>query len=96
MVSDHPEKATLIWEEFKKRLSYSVHSKMQFELANLIHHHSLRQIDTPFTKEDVDKVISKMTLDKAPGPDGFNNLFLRKCWHIIKEDVYDLCMDFFS
>jgi hypothetical protein len=96
IVSDHPEKATLIWEEFKKRLSYSVHSKMQFELANLIHHHSLQQIDTPFTKEDVDKVISKMTLDKAPGPDGFNNLFLRKCWHIIKEDVYDLCMDFFS
>ena len=35
-------------------------------------------------------------MDKAPGPDGFNGMFLKKCWHIIKEDVYQLCNDFFS
>ena len=34
--------------------------------------------------------------DKAPGPDGFNGLFFKKCWHIIKEDIYQLCNDFFS
>jgi hypothetical protein len=96
MLSDHLEKVALIWEEFRKRLSYSVHSKMQFDLPNLMHHHSLQQIDTPFTKKDVDKVISKLPLGIAPGPDGYNGLFLRKWWHIIKEDIYDLCMDFFS
>jgi len=37
-----------------------------------------------------------MPVDKAPGPDGFNEMFLKKCWHIIKEDVYQLCNDFFS
>jgi len=37
-----------------------------------------------------------MPVDKAPGPDGFNGMFLKKCWHIIKEDVYQLCNDFFS
>jgi hypothetical protein len=37
-----------------------------------------------------------MPIDKAPGPDGFNGLFFKKCWHIIKEDVYQLCNDFFS
>jgi hypothetical protein len=37
-----------------------------------------------------------MPLDKAPGPDGFNDLFLKKCWHIIKEDIYKLCLDFFN
>jgi hypothetical protein len=38
---------------------------MQFNLADLIQQHSLQQIDTPFTNEDVDKVINKMPLDKA-------------------------------
>jgi hypothetical protein len=65
MVTDHIEKAAMIWEEFRKRLSFSTHSKMQFNLADLIQQHSLQQIDTPFTNEDVDKVINKMPLDKA-------------------------------
>ena len=37
-----------------------------------------------------------MLVDKAPGPDGFNGMFFKKCWNIIKEDVYQLCNDFFS
>jgi hypothetical protein len=37
-----------------------------------------------------------MPTDKAPGPDGFNGMFFKKCWHIIKEDIYQLCNDFFS
>ena len=35
-----------------------------------------------------------MPADKAPGPDGFNSQFLKTCWHIIKEDIYQLCHDF--
>ena len=31
----------------------------------------------------------------APGPDGFNGLFLKKCWHIVKHDFYKLAEDFF-
>jgi hypothetical protein len=37
-----------------------------------------------------------MSCDKAPRPDGFNGQFLKKCWHIIKEDIYAMCFDFFS
>jgi hypothetical protein len=37
-----------------------------------------------------------MPSDKAPGPNGFNELFIKKCWHIIKEEVYQLCFDFFN
>jgi retron-type reverse transcriptase len=37
-----------------------------------------------------------MASDKAPGPDGFNGMFLKKCWDIIKEDIYTLCFDFFN
>jgi hypothetical protein len=50
--------------------------------------------EPPFSQEEMDNVIKKMPPDKAPGPDGFNGLFLKKCWHIIKEDFYNLANEF--
>ena len=37
-----------------------------------------------------------MSTDKVPGPDGYNGMFIKKCWHIIKHDIYELCNDFFN
>ena len=37
-----------------------------------------------------------MPVDKAPGPDGFNGMFMKKCWSIIKQDFYNPANDFFS
>ena len=37
-----------------------------------------------------------MPKDKSPGLDGFNGLFFKKCWHIIKEVIYNLCKEFFE
>ena len=37
-----------------------------------------------------------MKNDKALGPDGFNGLFLKKCWNIVKKDFINLCNDFIS
>jgi hypothetical protein len=68
---------------------------MKFNLQQLVHSHDLQSIEEPFTKEDIDKVIKAMPNDKATGLDGFNGLFLKKCWHIIKGDFYELCSDFF-
>jgi hypothetical protein len=36
-------------------------------------------IETPFTKEDIDKLVMKLPSNKTPGSDGFNGLFLKKC-----------------
>jgi retron-type reverse transcriptase len=36
-----------------------------------------------------------MPPDKAPRPDGFNGLFMKKCWQIIKNDFYNFCSDFY-
>jgi hypothetical protein len=57
---------------------------MHFDLHQLIQQHDLHQIEAPFSKEDIDNVVKKLPLDKSPGPDGFNGLFIKKCWHIIK------------
>jgi hypothetical protein len=51
---------------------------------------------SPFIQEEIDVVIKHMPADKAFSPDGFNGLFLKKCWHIIKEDIYNLCQDFYN
>lgn len=70
---------------------------MQFDLQQLIQPCSnLDELCQPFSNEEIDSIILDLPNDKAPGPDGFNNLFFRKAWSIIKEDMYRLCRDFFS
>jgi hypothetical protein len=95
-ITDLGEKAALLWEEHRSHLGQTVQTQMLFDLSNLIQQHCLQSIAAPFTKEDRDLVVAKMPSDKAPGPEGFNGLFLKKCWHIIKEDIYQLCFDFFE
>jgi hypothetical protein len=53
-------------------------------------------MSTPFTHEEIDKVVASMPGDKAPGPDGFYGLFLKVCWPIIKYDFYRLCEEFWE
>ena len=48
----------------------------------------------PFLSEEMDLVIKEMPAHKAPGPDGFNGIFLKRCWSLIKEDFYKLARDF--
>jgi hypothetical protein len=42
----------------------------------------------------MDEVIKEMPSDRAPGPDGFNGLFLKKCWPIIQTEFYHLAKEF--
>jgi retron-type reverse transcriptase len=49
----------------------------------------------PFCTKEIDEIILDLPSDKAPGPDGLNNLFFKKSWHIIRGDMYKLCQDFF-
>jgi len=58
---------------------------MLFNLEDLVNRHNdLDELVQPFSRKEIDNVINKMANDKAPGPDGFNGMFLKKCWHIIK------------
>jgi hypothetical protein len=70
---------------------------MHFDLQALIPLNTIYSTwMSPFIKEEIDVVIKHMPADKALSPDGFNGLFLKKCWHIIKEDIYNLCQDFYN
>jgi hypothetical protein len=74
-----------------------VQPSMQFNLSSLISLSvNMDSLISPFLKEETDNIIRHLPLDKAPGPDGFNGLFLKKCWPVIKEDFYKLCQEFFD
>jgi hypothetical protein len=53
---------------------------MLFNLNHLFNPiEGLNAISVPFSKEEIDKFIQKIPLDKTPGPDGFNGCFLKTC-----------------
>jgi len=96
-VSDHESKAALLWSSFKNKMGITSSPIMHFDLSSLVQTHTdLSELVQPFTTEEIDMVIKHIPVDKAPGPDGFNGMFLKKCWNIIKEDIYKLCEDFFD
>jgi hypothetical protein len=50
--------------------------------------------DGSFEKKEMDDVIKEMPPDRATGPDGFNGLFVKRCWPIIQKDFYCLANEF--
>ncbi|XP_073367712.1 uncharacterized protein [Aegilops tauschii subsp. strangulata] len=93
-VHEHEQKAAILWQSFKDRIGKIEDTVQLFDIQNM----ALQVIDdsktNPFTTEEIDNVIKCMPNDKSPGPDGFNGLFMKKCWHIIKECFYTLIKDF--
>jgi hypothetical protein len=96
MVYNHDHKAAIIWESYKERLGVSDNATMNNNLEEIIQPVDLAHLDAPFTREEIDNVVKDLPINKAPGPDGFNGKFLKKCWPIIKEDFYKLVDDFYN
>jgi hypothetical protein len=91
----HAAKEEIIYQSFKQRLGSSDQTQMLLDLGSLIQPTpGLEDLSSPFTKEEIDTVVSSLPIDMAPGPDGFNGQFLKSCWHIIKEDIYQLFLIF--
>lgn len=60
----------------------------------------LRDIDVaslekPFSMEEIKEVVWSYDENKAPGPDGFNLCYFRKCWEVVKEDLFEMMVKFF-
>jgi hypothetical protein len=90
IVSEHSAKADLIWESFKEKLGVSSFQGINFHLPSLLQSvHDLSFLVTPFTKEEIDLAVRHLPSYKAPGPDGFNTDFLKRCWPIICVAFYN-------
>ncbi|KAJ9709801.1 hypothetical protein PVL29_001319 [Vitis rotundifolia] len=55
---------------------------------------SAGRLDSPFTEEEISKVIFQLDRDKAPGPDGFTIAVFQDCWDVIKEDLVRVFAEF--
>ena len=79
-IQDHEGKTGLLWNSFKNRMGISNEITMHFDLHDLITpRDNLQSLVEPFETEEINNIVKKMPIDKAPGPDGFNGLFLKKC-----------------
>lgn len=95
ILTGHTEKAAMLLRAYKDRMGQTDEPTMIFNLEQLINRHgNLESLSDSFTREEIDQVIKEMPNDKSPGPDGFNGMFFKACWHIIKEDFYELCHRF--
>jgi hypothetical protein len=95
-VSTHDEMVGDLWLSYKDRLGVSEFTEMFYDLSKLIQSSELPVLDDPFTMDEILAVLEDMPYDHAPGLDGFNGAFIKKCWPIIKDDFFRLCNDFAS
>ena len=96
-VSDHTQMAGILWSSFKNRMGHAQGINMGFDLPQLIQPvEGLEVLSAPFSQEEISKVLAELPTDRAPGPDGFNGMFINKCWPIIEHDFLHLIQAFYD
>ena len=96
-VSDHTQMAGILWSSFKNRMGHAQGINMGFDLPQLIQPvEGLEVLSAPFSQEEINKVLAELPADRAPGPDGFNGMFIKKCWPIIEQDFLHLIQAFYD
>jgi hypothetical protein len=79
-VQDHSRKEALLWSAFRNKLGISTEVSMLFNLEHLITpRDNLDVLGAPITRDEIDNIVKRLPSDKAPGPDGFNGLFTKRC-----------------
>jgi hypothetical protein len=53
-------------------------------------------LNAPFFEQEVRKALFMMHPNKASGPDGFTTGFYQKHWHLIKDDVTRVVLQFLN
>jgi hypothetical protein len=58
-LTDHDDKAKLLWETFKDRLGRSEYSGMHFNLHNILSNNEmLNDLEAPFSNQEIDEIVS--------------------------------------
>jgi hypothetical protein len=76
--SDHENMAGEFLNAFKNRMGKVKDIAFDIDLSALLPHvDGLDVLTRPFEAKEIEEVIKEIPIDKAPGPDGFNGLFLK-------------------
>ena len=96
-ISDHDQMAEILSASFKNRMGQAQGISMGYDLTTLIQPvRGLEELSQPFSDAEIRKVLQEMPPDRAPGPDGFNGMFVKRCWPIIGKDFLRLIQDFYE
>jgi hypothetical protein len=82
----HQDEAKELWNSFKNRLGINEFKQISYDMTSLIQPKQLLELDSPFSDEELSLTLKEMPYDHAPGSDGFNGCFMKKCWNIIQSD----------
>ena len=86
-LQDHQEKATAFWQCFRNRMGISLPTNERVDLICMLARvDGLDQLADKFSDEEIEGVVKRLKPDRAPGPDGFTGLFIKKCWPILQQD----------
>jgi len=78
-VCGHTEKEQVLWDDFKLRLGTSEFSGFCVDPNFFIQKtDNLSCLEGPFCHTEIDNIIKDLPNEKSPGPDEFNNEFLKK------------------
>ena len=84
----------MLWTNYKNKLGVSEFTSISYNLSSLLLMHNLEDLYANFTNGEIEGVIKNLPNSHAPRPDGFNGLFIKKCWNFIKDDFIRLFKDF--
>jgi len=54
-------------------------------LSSLLECQNLDDIDDELSPDEIALVIKNLPNNNAPGPDGFNGYFIKKCWGLLSK-----------
>lgn len=57
---------------------------------------NIRDLEAPFTEDEIWGVLSACDGNRAQGPDGFNLNFFKSFWPVLKEDILRFFAEFYT
>jgi hypothetical protein len=69
---------------------------MEYDLSSILTAHNLEKLDVEFNQQEIESVIRNLPNSHALGPNGFNGMFIKKFWEIVKGDFIGLFNDFYA
>lgn len=98
-IIDEPSRIKFEATAFFKSIFKEEHVRRPvFENLNFKHvsQEQASQLTLPFSCEEIDSAVASCSVDKAPGPDGFNFKFIKSAWEIVKHDIYEIVHNFWA